>query len=112
MNLEQVAKTCHEVNKTYCESIGDKSQPKWDAAPDWQKTSAINGVKFHIENPNAGPSASHISWMNEKISDGWKYGPVKDPTKKKHPCIVDYEKLPIEQQTKDYLFIAVVKSFE
>lgn len=112
MNVEQVAKTCHEVNRTYCKSIGDDSQPKWSDAPEWQKSSAINGVRFHIKNPNAGPSSSHISWMDEKVNDGWKYGAVKDPSKKEHPCIVDYEDLPDNQKTKDYLFISVVKSFE
>ena len=66
------------------------SQPHWDEAPDWQKKSAINGVRFHRENPQAGDDASHNSWMQEKVEDGWVYGEVKDPGAKTHPCIVPY----------------------
>ena len=39
MNIKQIAKTCHEVNKAFCESIGDASQPSWNDAPQWQKIS-------------------------------------------------------------------------
>lgn len=49
MNTEQIARIAHETNRAYCESIGDNSQPPWQDAPDWQKLSAINGVKFHLE---------------------------------------------------------------
>ena len=108
--IEQIAKVCHEVNRTYCLSLGDTSQPRWDEAPDWQKSSARNGVRFHIENPDAGPTASHESWLEEKVSTGWKYGHVKDGEKKEHPCLIPYYQLPLEQQTKDALFIAVVKA--
>jgi hypothetical protein len=106
-----VAKICHAVNRAYCESMGDFSQPKWEDAPEWQKQSAISGVLFHRDHPDAGPSASHDNWLAGKAADGWKYGPVKDPEKKEHPCFMPYDQLPKEQQTKDALFIAVVHSF-
>ena len=112
MNYEQIAKTAHEVNRVFCESIGDNSQPVWEDAPQWQKESAINGVKYHMENKDTTPEDSHINWMKEKLKDGWVYGEIKDPEKKTHPCLVDYSDLPKNQQTKDHLFIAVVKSFE
>lgn len=111
MNLEQIAKTCHEVNKAFCEANGDFSQPSWDNAPDWQKTSAINGVNFHLSNRNSKPCDSHNNWMAEKLRDGWKYGKVKNPETKEHPCILPYDELPKTDQIKDALFIAVVHSF-
>lgn len=110
MTIDQVAKVAHEINKAYCISIGDESQPSWEDAPQWQKDSAIDGVFFHLNNPDAGPDASHNNWMNEKIQNGWKYGEVKDPENKLHPCIVPFEMLPKEQQSKDYLFRAIVHS--
>ena len=108
--IEAIARTCHEVNRAYCASLGDFSQPAWDEAPDWQKQSAITGVWFHRSNPDAGPAASHISWLAEKEADGWVWGPVKDAFLKTHPCYLPYEDLPAEQQAKDALFIAVVHS--
>ena len=108
---EFCAKICHEANKAFCESIGDFSQLGWEDAPDWQKQSAINGVDFHLGNDTKA-SDSHVSWMKEKINDGWVYGEAKDAEKKTHPCIVPYEQLPIEQQSKDYIFKGIVDAFK
>ncbi len=107
-----IAKLAHETNRIYCQLLGDFSQSNWDNAPDWQKTSVINGVKFHLENPNAGQAASHHNWLKEKEADGWKYGEVKDVDKKEHPCYVDYEDLPVEQQIKDALFVGIVRTLK
>ena len=112
MTTEQIAEVAHETNRAYCETIGDFSQPSWHNAPDWQKTSAINGVKFHIENPDAGCSASHEAWLKEKYAEGWKYGEVKDPEKKEHPCCVPHNELPANQQVKDALFVGVVRAMK
>lgn len=108
MNVEQIARVAHEINRAYCAALGDTSQPIWEAAPDWQRSSAINGVQFHISNPGAGPDHSHNEWLKEKEATGWKFGPVKNPDTKEHPCFVPYDQLPVEQKAKDYLFRAVV----
>jgi len=104
-----IAMVCHEVNRAYCEALGDTSQPPWDEAPEWQKNSALLGVNLHTHN-NVGPEASHESWMNQKLAEGWVYGEVKDSEAKTHPCIVPFDDLPKEQQAKDYIFRAVVHS--
>lgn len=108
MTNEQIAKVAHEANRAYCQAIGDNSQPAWEEAPEWQKSSALNGVEFHLQNPDAPASHSHDSWLAEKKATGWRYGPIKDPDKREHPCYVPFEELPHEQQLKDVLFTAVV----
>lgn len=105
-----IAMVCHNVNKAYCEALGDHSQPTWEDAPDWAKQSALSGVVFHTMNPGASPGASHEEWLKFKEKEGWTWGPVKDPDKKEHPCMVPFDKLPLQQQVKDHLFIAVVNS--
>ena len=110
MTVENIAQLAHEINKAYCESIGDTSQVSWADAPEWQRKSAIAGVNFCLNNPSAPPSANHDSWLREKEADGWKYGPVKNVETKEHPCYVPYEQLPVEQKTKDFLFKQVVAS--
>lgn len=106
--LDEVARVAHEVNRAYCQAIGDESQPTWEQAPEWQRESAINGVRFHLAHRDATPAASHENWMHAKLADGWAYGPVKNAEAKTHPCLVPFVDLPIEQQVKDYLFRAVV----
>lgn len=53
-------------------------------------------------------SASHQSWMAQKLADGWTFGPVKDAEKKQHPCLVPFNLLPREQQAKDFIFRGIV----
>lgn len=106
--VKAIAKMCHEVNRAYCAALRE-DQPSWEMAPQWQVDSAIKGVAFHILNPDAPASASHESWMAEKVVAGWKYGKVKDANKKQHPCMVPFHHLPVEQQAKDYIFSAIVK---
>lgn len=105
------ATTAHEINKAWCEFNGDMSQPSWDDAPEWQRQSAIAGIQFHIDMPDAGDNGSHEAWMTHKLIDGWQYGPVKDAEKKEHPCLVPFEMLPPEQQFKDKLFRLVAHGF-
>jgi hypothetical protein len=108
--IEGIAQVCHEANRAYCASIGDNSQPPWSEAPEWQRTSAVNGVKHALAHPDAQPSDSHHSWLAEKAAAGWKLGPTKNPETKEHPCMVPYEQLPKEQRRKDALFLAVVRA--
>jgi hypothetical protein len=110
--IEAIARAAHEVNRAWCLAHGDTSQPHWEDAPEWQKTSAKNGVSFHLGRKDSTPEDSHNNWLREKIGDGWRYGEVKDPVAKTHPCLCTYEALPPEQRVKDSLFIAVVRAME
>lgn len=111
MSIEFIARMTHEINRIYCESIGDYTQPIWENAKAWQIESSINGVKYVMKYPDCTPDFSHIEWLKEKKLTGWKWGEVKNVDKKEHPCIVPYEELPKEQKIKDHLFIGVVKMF-
>jgi len=42
----------------------------------------------------------HEVWAQNRMNDGWTYGPVRDDAAKKHPCLVQYNKLP--EREKDY----------
>ncbi|MCS6958407.1 MAG: RyR domain-containing protein, partial [Aquificaceae bacterium] len=43
----------------------------------------------------------HNLWMEEKLSQGWTYGPVRDNEKKTHPNLVPYEELPEDVKELD-----------
>lgn len=105
-----IAQVAHEANRAYCATIGDLTQPAWEHAPDWQRESALQGVANIANGVVKVPQDSHASWFAHKQHDGWKYGPVKDPEKKEHPCMVPFAELPPEQQAKDRLFFNVVKA--
>lgn len=106
----EIAQLAHEINRAYCASIGDNSQPPWAEAPAWQRESAVAGVRAQWFNKDPRPEASHEGWLAYKLADGWVYGPVKDPERKTHPCMVPYSELPPEQRAKDVLFVATVQA--
>ncbi len=110
MDKISIAHVAHEANRALCKAQDDNefAQPMWEDAPDWQTESALDGVSFHLRNPDAGPEASHENWLAMKIADGWVAGEVKDPDAKTHPCMVSFARLPPEQQAKDHLFRAIV----
>lgn len=111
-NIKATARLCHEANRILCESHGDFSQPKWNDAPDWQKESCEDGVRFHIDNPESTPEQSHENWMKHKLADGWRFGLIKNPEKKTHPCLRPYDELPLEQRKKDEMFSLIVSHFD
>ena len=110
MTDEQIARVAHEANRALCEAFGDTSQKKWGEAEDWQRQSAVAGVAFVRDNPDAPASAQHDAWSKHKLAEGWKFGPIKDVNKKEHPCLVSFDELLPEQQAKDYVFKAVVNT--
>ena len=110
MTDAQIAQVCHEANGAYCRATGDNSQPRWDDAPEWQKTSAVDGVSNMRKRNGVTPRESHENWLATKEKAGWVHGTTKNPSKKQHPCMVPYDQLPEEQKIKDCLFNAIAST--
>jgi hypothetical protein len=111
MTITQIAQTVHEIQKSFCESIGDYSLPAWEVAGDMQRNT-IQGVVDLLNNTAAAAGFSHEQWMKNKINDGWKLGPVKNWETKEHPALIPFAELPVHEQTKDYLFVQTVRSLQ
>lgn len=45
--------------------------------------------------------AAHNIWMDEKLRDGWRYGPEIDKEKKLHNCLIPYKKLSEDDKESD-----------
>jgi hypothetical protein len=106
-----VAKICHEMNRTLCAQLGDHSQVSWEDAPSWQKASAVDGVRAVAEGRVRTPNQSHAAWLERKLREGWTYGEVKDVENKVHPCMLPYECLPDSEKLKDITFINIAAAF-
>ena len=85
---------CFQIaaNQSYNERINDD-----------QLKSLINGVQYLLNNPNATPEENHENWVKMKLSQGWKYGKVKDLKYKTHPDLVSFNDLPEIEQKKDIM---------
>lgn len=43
----------------------------------------------------------HITWMNQRIKEGWTYGQTRNDEKKQTPCIVPFQNLPENEKEYD-----------
>ena len=43
----------------------------------------------------------HDLWAQERLAQGWTYGPARDDSRKQHPCLVPYEELPESEKEYD-----------
>lgn len=43
----------------------------------------------------------HEVWAQNRIKEGWTYGPVRDDEKRQTPCLVPYDQLPEEEKAYD-----------
>jgi RyR domain-containing protein len=107
MDVNDIARVCHEANRALQMIAGDPSpSPAWEDAPVWQRKASVDSVRS-IQ-AGATPESLHESWRALRLAEGWVYGEVKDPEKKTHPCLVPYEELPQDQQLKDRVFCVIV----
>jgi hypothetical protein len=79
----------------------------------WEQSqeSLMDGIRRVLENPYETAEENHNAWMTYRRSEGWVYGPIKDPDLKTHPCMVPYMALPPFQKSKDMVFHAIVRTF-
>ena len=44
---------------------------------------------------------AHDVWAQERLAQGWKYGPCRRDDTKEHPCLIPYEQLPEAEKIYD-----------
>jgi hypothetical protein len=107
--LTACARSGHEANRAFSMVVGDNVHPPWEQVSEDQARSVCLGVVGILAH-NHNPEQSHEVWRADKIADGWRYAAIKDVAKKEHNCLVNWADLPFEQQAKNELFVASVKS--
>lgn len=106
-----LAESCHEVTKVLSEQVLSEEKQEWKLISSGAKARMINAVQRSIENKITDPAVAHENWMADMIKEGWTYGEKLSEEEKTHPCLVHYAELPTGQQTKDELYLAVLKPF-
>jgi hypothetical protein len=44
---------------------------------------------------------AHDLWAEQRLAQGWSYGPQRDDEQKQHPCLVPYDQLPDSEKEYD-----------
>lgn len=108
MNVTNVARIAHEVDRAYLMTIGG------NVGEPWEKASADDrdGVVMTVRAMSVGhvtPRSTHEAWVTEMIRNGWRRGETYSTKKKTHPNIGDYDELPPEVRARDAILAAVVR---
>lgn len=104
---EDVARVVHEATRALQYIQGDPAPAEpWNSFSDDRRKVVIDGVR-RARNGES-PRELHESWREDLLRHGWKYGLIKDPEAKTHPCLMPYDQLPGRQKDKDELFVQIV----
>ena len=74
----------------------------------WHRAATINAVMAVSLDLNKTAEEHHNTWLNEKLSEGWRLGHVEDIHLKIHPYLVEYQDLPADKKTENAIFMSVV----
>lgn len=121
MELSQrirIARTVHHANLGWNIGLNDPApEPGFDILQYWQQEFLLNRVELIEQNLGVLDDEDlaifiHQVWVDLMTGRGWKPGEKKDPAAAPptHPCLRDWRELPEEQQVKDIMAIAVVRS--
>lgn len=44
---------------------------------------------------------THDVWSAKRLADGWIWGPVRDDSNKRHPCLIPYDELSEDEKEYD-----------
>lgn len=94
-------KKFQESNRNQARLIRDKLRMiGCDLGPltDWD---APQTFTFTTDELETLATVEHERWMQEKMSTGWTYGPVRDDRKKIHPSILPFDQLSESEKEKD-----------
>lgn len=108
--LEPIARVVHAAIRTWSAAHGQTDILDWDEAPQWMKDSTRRSVRYVLNHPNSGAGAQHRQWMDQRLSEGWVFGPERDEALKTNPMLVPFDDLPLVEQKKDDLVSAIVNA--
>ena len=108
--VTKIAQIAHAADRVYVTTLGEESLPIWTKLSEEQQAAVIAKVNYQLDNPLFADSGIHNQWAAEQEAAGWTYGREYDADAKTDPKIKSFHLLPVELQTKDRLFAAIVKA--
>lgn len=113
MNRQSViVQVAYEINKAFCESLGDFSNKPWLEVSEEVLKSNSMLVAVVLKHPEITPEDIHNVWSLSRLTSGWTLGEEKDTIKKTHPSLKDFKDLSETERAKDFIFKQVVLSID
>lgn len=110
-DIPTIAGVAYEAMRAYRAALNPRdTRVEWYRASDGVREQYCAAVALYIKEPGRDPSYQHEMWMQNKLEDGWEWGPEESEHFKQHPCLRPYEDLPVAEKRKDVLFQAIVRA--
>jgi hypothetical protein len=107
--MKRIAKWIYEATRIEAEWSKRRIVPEaWCERDEAFREQFLKVIKTYFTEELPTPEGAHNSWWEAYKEMGWKYGEVRDPRKKTHPDMVDFNELPEDEQQKDAIFLAFV----
>lgn len=110
--IEKIAAVCYAAIREWCIQTKQPIDYPWEnLSPAYRTHVKIVVARCFADMTVPSGKVLHQRCMKEGMDGGWTYGEVVDKAKKRHPDILPWEKLSMEQRIKEHIFSAVIKSF-
>lgn len=106
-----IAESAYNATKVFSEQVLNEEKTEWGLLPGAAKARYINAVYNCITKRVTDPAVVHGMWLVDMTKEGWVYGEEYDEVKKHHPCMKEYADLELGQQTKDQIFVELLKPY-
>lgn len=112
LTVEQVAVGC---NSACCNFLNSSDHTRnamlpWELMSEEERNGLISRVNIKLTRPEMSAELLHNEWMDMMISEGWRYGPLKDVNKKSDPMLLSYNDLIIEYRMLDVIISRIVST--
>ncbi len=105
----EIARVAYAANCTLNHMTGE-DYPAWEDAQEVVRQFSIAAVKLQMLHPDWTPEHLHDHWMQDRLNNGWTYGPKRNFKLKTHPSLVPFNRLTPVEQAKDAMFSSIVQS--
>ena len=105
---ENLPEDIKEKNRRQADRIGViLEEHGYRIAPltDWKVADLVFSEKEGSDEVEAMARMEHELWCQEMLADDWRYGSVKSKKEETNPDLVLWEKLPLDEQGKNKIFI-------
>ena len=116
LDLEYIARICHEAQRALGLAFGDQSLEPWELESNGKRQAVMQGVHFAVAAMKDATGKTlldfareqHDSWFKEHEKRGWVRGPFYSRENKTHPNMTPFDLLSDQQKAKDLVFRSIV----
>ena len=107
--LSDIAQVAYRAIHEYAARF-DEVMVEWADLENDARQLLLLTVREYLEMPNRTAEQQHQAWVDTRQREEWQYGALVDYRRRRHPWMVPFARLPVNEQMKSRLLAGVVAS--